>query len=442
MLAACWVIAAAMLPYPGLSATKPPQVFSALSASAAYVLDDAFPGLTFDQPLGIVSAPEDKTRLFILEKSGRIQVITGLNSDHPVKQVFLDLTHPRDGNLFAEGESGVLGLAFPADFASSRRCFVYYSLKARFGKKLRLCERLSLFPISPDDSNLADATQEQPLFTQLDLASNHNGGDLHFGPDSFLYVSVGDGGAGDDKYDNARFINKSFHAGILRLDVDKRPGSLPPNPHASIDLGPDGSAGYAIPKDNPFVGATSFHGETVDPATVRTEFWATGLRNPWRFSFDPDTGRLFAGDVGQGLYEEVDLIVKGGDYGWSYREAKHPFPAGPGKTQEPPGFQPIDPIYEYPRTAGISVTGGVVYHGDRFPELRKAYIFADFGSGALIALREKDATWTSELLAREPAIAGIGLDPRDGEVLFASIAQGKIKRLKRMQESAGAGAVK
>lgn len=397
-----------------------------LQVKTDYELTDAFPGLKFDQPLAIVSAPGDKSRLFIVEKTGHIQVITALDTDHPQKQLFLDLTHPSGGTLVTESECGVLGLAFPPDHAQSRRCFVYYSLKIDG----TLHQRLSLFKTSPDDPSRADPATEQPLFTQQDPALNHNGGDLHFGPDGFLYVTVGDGGAGDDKFDNARFINKGFHAAILRIDVDKKPGSLPPNSHPAIALDPNGAAFYAIPSYNPFIGTTTHHGETLDPKTVRTEIWATGLRNPWRISFDVPTGRLFCGDVGQNLYEEIDLITRGGDYGWSYREALDPFTTGPGQDHEPKDFHPIAPIFEYSHTIGLSVTGGVVYHGTKFPQFSGRYIFADYATGLIIALKDEGKpVWTDETLAQDPAIAAMGLDPRDGEILFANLASGQIKHL-------------
>ncbi|MDB6006443.1 MAG: hypothetical protein JWR15_3430, partial [Prosthecobacter sp.] len=185
--------------------TAPPPI---AMVKADYELTDAFPGLKFEMPLGIATAAGDKERLFVVEKMGHIQVITGLDGDKPEKRLFLDLTHLPKATLVTESECGVLGLAFPPDHAKSGRCFVYYSLKIDGV----LHQRLSRFHVFPDDANRVDNTTEQALFTQKDPASNHNGGDLHFGPDGFLYVSVGDGGAGDDQFDNARFINKGFHA--------------------------------------------------------------------------------------------------------------------------------------------------------------------------------------------------------------------------------------
>ena len=397
-----------------------------------YELVDAFPGLKFEMPLGIVSAPGDKKRLFVVEKTGRVQIITGLDTDRPEKKLFLDLTQIPEATLVTEGECGMLGLAFPPDHAKSGRCFVYYSLK--IGGVLH--QRLSRFQVFPNDPSRVNNATEQPLFTQKDEASNHNGGDLHFGPDGFLYISVGDGGGGNDQFDNARFINKVFHAAILRIDVDKKTGSLPPNPHASLSVDTNGAAFYAVPADNPFIGRSTHHGESIDPKTVRTEIWATGLRNPWRFSFEVPTGRLLCGDVGQNLYEEINIIVGGGDYGWSCREALHPFTSGPGKDREPADFQPVAPIYEYSHAVGLSVTGGVVYRGKSFPQHREKYIFADYVTGRVIALKDEGkAIWADETLAQDPGIAGIGFDPRNGEVLFANLASGQIKRL---QQKAGA----
>lgn len=408
MLCACF--AAAQAP----KVKKPPPVPPPLPP-LAYALEDALGGLTFSMPVAVVSAPGEKDRLFVVEKTGGIQVVTNLDQPTPTKNVFLNLIERPDGTLDDKGECGLLGLAFHPEFTRNGRYFVAYSL--RIGGQLH--QRVSRF----------EGDKEQPLITQLDPASNHNGGDLHFGPDGYLYISVGDGGGGNDAYDNARFIHKGFHAAILRIDVDKKPGGLPPNAHPAIARDASDATFFAVPADNPFVGTTSHHGEKLDPATVRTEIWATGLRNVWRFSFDPLTKRLFAADVGQNLYEEVNLIEKGGDYGWSHREGLHAFDLGPGKDMPPAVFKPIDPIFEYPRTTGLSITGGRVYRGTKFPEFKDAYLCADYAFGRVIALREKNGRWADEIIAFEPAITGIGIDPRDGELLFANMAKGRIMRL-------------
>jgi glucose/arabinose dehydrogenase len=392
---------------------KPPPVPPPLPA-LAYAMEEALGGLSFSMPVAVVSAPGEKSRLFVVEKTGCIQEVTRLDEPMPAKREFVNLIERPDGKLDDKGECGLLGLAFHPDFVRNGRYFVYYSL--RIGGQLH--QRVSCF----------DGSKEQPLITQLDSAGNHNGGDLHFGADGYLYISVGDGGGANDAFDNARFIIKGFHAAILRIDVDKKPGSLPPNPHPAVHAGT-----YTVPADNPFIGATTHHGEKIDPASVRTEIWATGLRNVWRFSFDPPTRRLFAADVGQNLYEEVNLIEKGGDYGWSHREGLHAFDLGPGKDAVPPGFAPKEPIFEYPRTTGLSITGGYVYHGTKFPEFKDAYICADYAFGRVIALREKNGRWEDEIIAFEPAITGISADPRNGELLFCNMAKGKIMRLAEIE---------
>lgn len=404
----CGASVVAQTPKPKKPAPVPPPL-----PPMPYALEDALGGLTFSQPLAIVSAPGEKDRLFVVEKTGCIQVVTELDGPTPKKRVFANLIERPDGKLDDKGECGLLGLAFHPDFARNKRFFVCYSLRIDG----QLHQRVSRF----------DGDAEQPLITQLDPAGNHNGGDLHFGPDGCLYVSVGDGGGANDAFDNARFINKGFHAAILRIDVDKQPGSLPPNAHPAVNADT-----YTVPADNPFVGATSHHGEKLDPATVRTEIWATGLRNVWRFCFDPPTGRLFAGDVGQNLYEEVDLIVKGGDYGWSHREGLHAFDLGPGKDVPPGDFHPIDPIFEYPRTTGLSITGGCVYRGVKFPEFSGAYFCADYAFGRIIVLREQEGAWRHEIIAVENTIAGIGVDPRNGELLFANLGKGSVMRLRKL----------
>lgn len=416
----------------------------AVPASAQDVnVEPAFPGLAFSLPIGVVTLPGSKDALLVIEKGdpdpankggflgGRIQMVSGLSTGKPSKRQVFQLA-VKDGKFEANGECGLLGFAVHPSYEKNRQVFAYYSLKIN-GK---LHQRLSRFLLKEGAGFEVDAASEQPLMTQLDPASNHNGGDVHFGPDGYLYFSCGDGGAGGDAFNNAAFINKGFHAGVYRIDVDKKPGSLAPNPHPSVAVDAQGVAFYAVPADNPFVGATSHRGQTLDPKSVRTEVWATGLRNPWRFSFDPKSGACFAGDVGQNLFEEIDILVSGGDYGWSEVEALHVFNRKDASAKQTPAAlapankQFVAPIYEYDRKVGNSVTGGVVYHGERLPALDGAYIFGDYASGRIIALQEKAGKWDGKVIAKDLTIAGFGYDPANGDVLFAAMT-GQIKRLTR-----------
>ena len=322
-------------------------------------------------------------------------------------------------------------MAFHPGYATNRSFFVFYStLSTTPGLATnKLHERLSRFQTMADNSDQADPNSEVVLINQYDRADNHNGGDLHFGPDGYLYVSVGDGGQQKDTLGNAQHIDKDFFSGILRIDVDKLPANLEPNPHPSVITNASGLANYSVPADNPFVGAATFNGLAVDPAKLRAEFWAVGLRNPWRFSFDPATGRLYCGDVGQDTYEEVDIIVKGGNYGWSYREGLHPGPRTP-----PSGITFIDPILEYRHGSainqGYSVTGGVVYRGSRIAQLFGAYVFADYVSGNIWALRDDGTNTVSfQLLANDRNISAFAIDPVNGDVLMTDHVEGTIKRL-------------
>ena len=257
--------------------------------------------MVFDGIVAFASPPGETNRLFVVEKSGSIHIIN--NFANPTKTLFLDLTDRVD----AAGEGGLLGLAFHPGYATNRLFYIFYTLQTSTAAGSGLHDRLSRFQTSPSNPGQALVGSEVPLITQFDEADNHNAGDLHFGPDGYLYVSLGDeGGGGYDFNRNSRTITKDFFSGILRIDVDKRPGNLVPNSH------PASSSEYLVPADNPFVGATSFSGVAINPSNVRTEFWAVGMRNPWRFSFDPVTGRLFSGDVGESLREEINLIAKGG----------------------------------------------------------------------------------------------------------------------------------
>ncbi|HUR45069.1 MAG TPA: PQQ-dependent sugar dehydrogenase [Candidatus Saccharimonadales bacterium] len=390
-----------------------------------YIAANAFPGLGFGAPVCITSPPGETNRLFVLDKAGRILVITNLAS--PNLTTFMNLS------VVNSGESGLLGLAFHPGYASNGFFYVFYSVTATTTQGTnRLHQRVSRFQTTPGNPNQALASTEQVLFTQADPASNHNGGDLHFGPDGYLYISVGDGGVQYDGSGNSQRIDRDFFSAIMRLDVDKRPGNLLPNPH------PANSTNYFIPADNPFIGRTIFNGIAVDPNNVRTEFYAVGFRNPYRFSFDPATGFLYCGDVGQDAWEEVDIIKKGGNYGWAYFEGTHT-----GFKSGIPAEPLIPPIQEYAHGSGPAqgnaVIGGVVYRGNRFSRLFGAYVFGDNTSGNVWQLRyDGTNTVPFQRIAGLPGLSAFGTDPSNSDVLMANVSDGNIYRL--TYSSTGTGA--
>jgi glucose/arabinose dehydrogenase/mono/diheme cytochrome c family protein len=382
-----------------------------------YSTEAAFGGLNFSDPVVITAPPGETNRLFIVEQDGRVAVITNLLT--PTRTVFLDIVSRVSGGV-PNDERGLLGMAFHPGYATNRYFYVYYSTTTNGSPH----QRLSRFEASPTNPDQALPLSEVPLLTMADDAGNHNGGDIHFGADGYLYLSLGDEGGGNDQYNNSQIIDKDFWAGIIRIDVDLRTENLEPNPHPAI-----GAGTYRVPADNPFVSTTTWYGSNLVPAKVRTEFYAIGLRNPWRMSFDRETGRLYCGDVGQGAREEIDIIVNGGNYGWAFREG---FIAGPKPT--PPGATHINPILDYGRGSGtnqgFSVTGGVVYRGSRIPALYGHYIFADYVSGNVWSTFYDGATATPFVrLFPETGIAGFGHDPASGDVLLADQNDDIIRRL-------------
>ncbi|MCC7377205.1 MAG: PQQ-dependent sugar dehydrogenase [Verrucomicrobiales bacterium] len=382
-----------------------------------YAVEPAFGDLRFTDPAAMVAPPGETNRLFVVEQRGRIAVITNLAA--PNRTLFLDIASRVAGGTPTD-ERGMLGLAFHPGYATNRQFFVFYSTLGTPS------QRVSRFEALAGDPNRAATNSEVILINQEDQAGNHNGGDLHFGNDGYLYVSLGDEGNQNDALNNSQRINKDFFSGILRLDVDRRPGNLAPNPHASVRPGT-----YLVPADNPWVGATSFNGVSVDPATVRTEFWAVGLRNPWRMSFDPATGDLWVGDVGGDSREEINWVTRGGNYGWAYREGTRD---GPKVSQAPAGFVSLPPIAQYSHGSGTnqgrSVTGGIVYRGQRLSQLAGAYLFADYLSGNIWALRP-DGTNTVPMtrLTGRTSISAFGRDPRNGDVLMADQGTDQLLRL-------------
>jgi len=388
-----------------------------------YTLANGFPTVSLSQPVCIASPPGETNRLFILEKAGTIVVITNLAS--PTRAVFMSLA------VLSDSESGLLGLAFHPGYATNGYFFIFSTRSLNTSQGNGRHQVISRFQVSPTDPNLGQPGTELSLISQFDTAGNHNGGDLHFGPDGYLYVSLGDEGAQYNGSRNAQMITNKFFSAILRLDVDKRPENRLPNAH------PASSTNYFIPADNPYLGRTSFNGQPVDPTRIRTEFYSIGYRNPWRMSFDRTTGFLYVGDVGQDQYEEVSVITKGANAGWAYYEGLHlAKPLYPNQTtiltNPPPGL--VFPIQEYAHGTGTlqgnSVIGGVVYRGSRISQLYGAYVFSDNGSGNVWMLRfDGSNTVPFQRIAGAAGPSAFGTDPRNGDVLIAQLNNNQIGRL-------------
>ncbi len=383
-----------------------------------YGLIPAFEDLRFEHPVALASPPGETNRIFVVERAGRILVVTNL-ATLPTVTVFLDL---RPLTFSGYEEAGLLGLAFHPNYQSNGFFFVFRSLtRSTVGYPNLLHQQLSRFQVSATDPNVADPASETPLIAQVDQSAEHNGGDVHFGPDGYLYVSFGDTGPPPkDRSDLPQPIDNGFFACVIRIDVDQRPGSLRPNAH------PASVGEYWIPPDNPFVGVQEFHGVALDPNRVRTEFYAFGFRNPWRMAFDSATGDLLAGDVGGSDWEEVNLVTKGGNYGWPYLEGN----AG----EAPSEIQAIPPLLAYPHgygsREGLAVVGGVVYRGAKIATLRGSYVFGDYGSGNIWALNVRSGVSSDwRFLCAERGVAAFGTDPSNGDVLVANHFNGGIQRL-------------
>lgn len=388
-----------------------------------YTLNNAFPSVALSQPVCITSPPGETNRLFILEKGGNIVVITNLAA--PNRTVFMSLT------VMSDSESGLLGMAFHPGYATNGYFYLFTSRSTNTSQGSGRHQCISRFQTSPPDANSASPATELFLIRQRDTAGNHNGGDLHFGPDGYLYASLGDEGPQYNGAGHAQVITNKFFSAILRLDVDKRPENLPPNPH------PAASTNYFIPADNPYVGATNFNGQTFSAAAVRTEFYSIGYRNPWRMSFDPATGFLYVADVGQDRYEEVSVITNGANAGWAYYEGKQAakplYPSQPFiQANPPPGL--TMPVQDYAHGSGAyqgnSVSGGIVYRGSRISQLYGAYVFGDYTSGNIWFLRyDGSNTVPFQRIAGANGPVAFGRDPRNGDVLVAQINNGVIGRL-------------
>lgn len=357
------------------------------AGAAAVRTVNAHPKLRFDAPVEYTYASDGTNRMFVVEQSGQIKVVDQA-SNAPVADTYLDIRK----RVAYGGEMGLLGLAFHPDFAKNGFFFVNYT------KDNPRETVISRFKASSTNARQIDPASEVVLLTYRQPYSNHNGGKIAFGPDGYLYIGAGDGGSGGDPQNNAQ--NRASLLGkMLRIDVN------------STEKGQ-----YGIPKDNPYVGNRN---------GWREEIYAYGLRNPWRFSFDKQN-RLWVGDVGQNKIEEIDVVTKGGNYGWRIREANAAYKNGEQATDKL-----IDPIYEYTHDNGdVSVTGGVVYEGKAIPALANKYLFADYASGRVWALTPtgRNSATSQQVLERAGTISAFGED-RAGEVYLCDHGDGRILKV-------------
>ena len=356
------------------------------SVEAQVQLEQAFPNLTFTRPVDLQVPNDDSNRIFVVEQHGTIYVFDN-DSSVSEKSVFLDV---QDLVNDQGNEEGLLGLAFHPNFASNGYFYVDYTAS---NPRRTVIARYS---VDSNNSNQADPNSEHILLELEQPYSNHNGGQIAFGPDGYLYIAFGDGGSGGDPHGNGQ-NRGTLLASIARIDVDN----------------PAGDNNYGIPPDNPFAGNTEGY---------REEIFAFGLRNPWRFSFDPVTNQLWAGDVGQNLYEEVDIIKSGHNYGWNIMEGLHCYDASSCDTT---GLTLPIQEYSHDSQGGQSITGGYVYRGSAVPELRGKYIYGDFVSGRIWSTTYPDEGAVNTLLLESNLnISSFGTDQNNE--LYLCAFDGKI----------------
>jgi glucose/arabinose dehydrogenase len=339
-------------------------------------------GNGFDRPVLALGHPTEPDRLFVVEQGGAVRILEPGQTVAPA-DAFLQLEVSCGGNGTIGCERGLLGFAFHPQFPDDPRVYVAYSPAGTPGDPPT---RVSEFALAEGDPNHVDADSERIIIEGSQPAGNHNGGMIAFGPDDYLYFGLGDGGnANDDPQQTARDPSVIL-AKILRLDVE--PDGTPDMPVSCSFCDDNGPFDYTIPADNPF----------VDDGDFTPEVYAWGFRNPWRFSFDPGTGDLYVGDVGQDEVEEVDVVVAGGDHGWHVMEGNNCFQGSDCDTSAAPGQVNGDgmtaPIIEYPHSQGCSVTGFGVYRSCEVPAWDGIYFYGDYCAGNLAALVWDGATVT------------------------------------------------
>lgn len=369
--------------------TDKPDDSTANPVAGEYQAVIAFPNLTFDDPVEFTHAGDGTNKVYVIEQRGVIRVFDNVSTVAQAP-VFLDI----DARVDAGGEMGLLGLAFHPDFKTNGYFYVNYNRNLPSRQTV-----ISRFKVN-QGSTTSDASSEKILLTFEQPYTNHKGGKMAFGSDGFLYIATGDGGSGGDPQNHAQ-NRKDLLGKILRINVNV----------AETEK-------YSIPADNPYVNNT----EGFMP-----EIYAYGLRNPWRFSFDATTNNLWVGDVGQNEVEEIDIITKGGNYGWKVKEGDDCFYAAGNCNQS--GL--IGPVLSYRQgTDGRSVTGGLVYRGTKLPDLVGKYIFGDYVSGKIWALNysASKATNSNDKIDNVGSISAFGEDAAK-ELYILNYSSGKIYSL-------------
>ncbi|HUB87444.1 MAG TPA: PQQ-dependent sugar dehydrogenase [Verrucomicrobiae bacterium] len=392
-------------------------------------LQQIFLNLQVKSPVWMCQPPDGSDRFFIVGQDGIIYVLNR-GSDGSDAKVFLDIS---DRHPHFNREDGLLSIAFNPGYKTNGLFYIYYTQENKPDEISKYQNGLpTAFPyrsivsewkVSATDPDKADMSSERIMWTIPEPYWNHKGGELCFGPDGYLYLGLGDGGRGDDPFGNGQSTS-TWLGKMLRIDVNTRT-TIGEGKHVE-------HLEYGIPSDNPYVKEAYMGG--VGP---KHEIWAYGFRNPWRYSFDRKTGALWVGDVGQDLWEEVDLVVKGGDYGWSIREGAHHFK--PGITNEL-----IDPVMEYPHRTdllheslfpdhltGQAVIGGYVYRGSKYPSLDGIYIYADYSPGNIFGFRydyDTHKVTSQGLMLKQPQSITSFAEDNDGE-LYVLMEDGHIYQI-------------
>ncbi len=363
---------------------SPPATPSGSPQTVSIALQRIYPELLLTHPVALLQAPGDVDHWYVVQQEGQVRVFSTVDS--PVAaQTFVDISD----RVLSGGEAGLLGMAFDPDYLQNGTVYLSYTARDANGKAF---SHISSFQRSADDPLSLQADSEKVILNVEQYYTNHNGGNIAFGLDGYLYIGLGDGGGTGDPEGNGQNTNTLLGA-MLRID-------------ASAD-------DYTIPPDNPFAAGGG-----------RGEIYAWGLRNPWRWSFDRATGDLWAGDVGQGAREEIDIIRKGGNYGWSIREGSQCLNGGSCD-----GTGLINPVMDYGRDVGKTVTGGYVYRGTAIPDLQGVYVYGDFSNGKVWALWYNGSGYTSRLLVNSGlGVASFGED-NNGELYVLDYFYGAIYRI-------------